>query len=137
MPCSDGYPSNYDYEYEKQKVELKRRLDLSTRLLCGLLTQLTTTPIVDIGTMERLFKDVPGLREWWTQHQKEDAARERRERKELLRKIKQLRSELSNHSRKKVEIRAQLQELETSIAVKPKVKVKRVSTAPKRTKGKN
>src|ERR1044072_564127 len=95
MPCSDGFPSSYEQDRIDRENELKRRLDLSTKLLCGVMRRLRKLSRADeaddIDTREiypmllgnidldMQVSEVPGLREWWINHQREDRERKKRE----------------------------------------------------------
>lgn len=91
MPCRDGYPSDYEMRLSEERNEIKRRLDLSTKLLCGVLRRLrkasksehaTAITAADIYPMllgdtdlEFQISEVKGLRDWWINHQREDRER--------------------------------------------------------------
>lgn len=60
MPC-------YDHRPAEDARQNKIRLDEVTRLLCGVMRSVTESWV------EVLFFEVPGLREWWTEHQELDA----------------------------------------------------------------
>lgn len=65
MPC-------YDPRSSEDAAENKRRLDLATRLLCETCTTLKTQ-----GYLNLFARDIPGLLEWFDEHQRLDAERER------------------------------------------------------------
>jgi hypothetical protein len=75
--------------FARQKLQqkndtLKKRLDNVTRMLCGVMHG-----IGDDATNE-VIRNVEGLKEWWTEHQRLDALREANERKEeMKRQLKQ------------------------------------------------
>jgi len=96
MPCYDSRSTGVEYIENLINKEMKKRLDLTTRLLCGICTLLTERGYVG------LISQVPGLTHWWKQHQEED-------RQEELRRKKQKEAEVA---RKQV----RLQELEREAA---------------------
>lgn len=65
MPCMDAGPrySGEDYEARRSIKEMKKRLDLVTRLLCGLLT---VNPDIQL---------TPEMHDWWAKHQEDDRKR--------------------------------------------------------------
>jgi hypothetical protein len=75
MPCTDGGPSAQEiYDARARLAEfgkLKERADKVTRLLCELLRR------AERNNGEVEFTNE--LSEWWAAHQKEDEAREKRE----------------------------------------------------------
>ncbi|QIG70106.1 hypothetical protein EVB87_006 [Rhizobium phage RHph_N28_1] len=92
MPCSDGYPSDYDIQLSKERAEIKRRLDLSTKLLCGVMRRLRRLSKSEsdlqavlvyqslLGTdVYGAIPEVNGLRNWWINHQREDRERKKQE----------------------------------------------------------
>ena len=97
MPCRDGGPSWEDIKKEaasmekerKQEKEYKERLDLVTRLLCGLMTHIEPSYLYKQGDM--VSKE---LRSWWDKHKKQDQERLRREQSEKLAKKAKLREEI-------------------------------------------
>lgn len=110
MPCNDwGSGPGPTYITEPLNKEMKKRLDLTTRLLCGVLTFLTRRQGVESRSLvSDLYANVPGLREWWARHQEKDrqreiAQREARNRKDRERKarIKSLREEADRLERGK------------------------------------
>lgn len=100
MPCSDGgWEPRGRVEY-RTPPEVQDRLDISTRLLCSLLTQMTD---------EEVAQQPDEMQVWWAKHQVEDIRRlareaeakerkkveaaERRERKKVAMKAKRVRNE--------------------------------------------
>ena len=88
MPCRDGGPPRRDLVQE--------RLDRVTALLCEL------TACVETHNPD-LLTAVSGLPAWWKKHQREDAARVRREeeakklrRRDLQARIAQMEAELED-----------------------------------------
>lgn len=73
MPCNDWGNSRCDGTCNNHEVKrLQERNDLLARMLCGLCNQ-ATPGMRDI---------VPGLREWWKEHQEHDRKREAQEKEE-------------------------------------------------------
>ncbi|QIG74643.1 hypothetical protein EVC12_008 [Rhizobium phage RHph_I42] len=100
MPCSDGYPSDYEIQLSKEREEIKRRLDLSTKLLCGVMRRLRklsrqngdewpedAMPASELYAAllgktiawDTLVSEMPELRDWWINHQREDRERKKQE----------------------------------------------------------
>lgn len=106
MPCSDQYPSDYEIRRSQEQEEIKRRLDLSTRLLCTVMRRLrklskgTDEYPEDqypahlvygglLGTTEEPEAvEIKGLREWWINHQREDRKRKGAERRRAAADLK-------------------------------------------------
>lgn len=63
MPCYDVRNS---YDFGKQ--EAKHEIDNLTRMLCGLCREIDNPHYIN---------EVPGLREWWREHQKWDKKRKK------------------------------------------------------------
>lgn len=110
MPCNDWPtgPGGYPVENPINK-EMKKRLDLTTRLLCGVMRFLISRQGMESRALiSDLYANVPGLREWWTRHQEDDRRREAAQREARLRKererkakIKSLREEADRLERNK------------------------------------
>lgn len=79
MPCNDWGSNNTQYITEPLNKEMKKRLDLTTRLLCGLCRVLVKRGVA------QYLREVPGLSEWWIKHQEEDRRREEQEKKQRRR----------------------------------------------------
>ena len=85
MPCLDNYSSQDDFRRQSavsQNAELKDRLDAVTALLCASLHHLDDHETDIHG----LTENVPGLKAWWSEHQRLDAIRERKERAAVRRR---------------------------------------------------
>jgi len=67
MPCQDDYP----------KPDLQPKVNNLTRMLCELCDELEVMKHLD-----ECFIRVLGLKGWWVEHQRRDAERIERERKE-------------------------------------------------------
>lgn len=84
MPCRDNWSSDAGYggtTYVENPInkEMKKRLDLTTRLLCSLCRVLVKRGVA------QYLREVPGLTEWWVNHQEEDRRREQEEKKQRRR----------------------------------------------------
>lgn len=83
MPCNDGGTMGRWYEEqslidEREKHrKTQERLDLATRLLCGLMTKLEASEPQDGFTWEELVSEE--LKSWWVEHRKWDEERIRLE----------------------------------------------------------
>lgn len=86
MPCNDWPTSGVSYIENPLNEKMKKRLDLTTRLLCGLCTTLKKAGQDRNRYPESYIRDVPGLAEWWRQHQEEDRKEEQRRKAEAKRK---------------------------------------------------
>jgi hypothetical protein len=81
-------------ELETQRKEL----DLTTRLLCGVMTYLMR---IDDSTIIDLTSSVDGLNEWWTAHQEADKRRLETLAQEAIKKLSDEELEaLKSHLRK-------------------------------------
>lgn len=83
MPCTyfdpPGTFCNEERDALTAKVnKYKKQLDLATKLLCDLCTNLEKLRQHSAKT-ETLIEDVPDLAEWWKKHNKMDAERVRAE----------------------------------------------------------
>ena len=76
MPCNDYWGPGHSAE-----PELRERLDRVTALLCEVMKCLATTGLIVFVSR------IPDLLEWWEEHQKLDAQRNRDEK---ARRLKQL-----------------------------------------------
>jgi hypothetical protein len=79
MPCRDYMDDQSAIDYARKDLQekntvLQKRLDNVTRLLCGVMHN-----IGDDATDE-VLRNVGGLKNWWTEHQRLDALREAQER---------------------------------------------------------
>ena len=97
MPCSDGGWGRDEERrhYDNQKVAIQARLDNVTRLLCELCTHLDETQRNDV------FASIAGLKGWWVEHQRQDAARKELEaaaqaRRDEERRAQELREQAMN-----------------------------------------
>lgn len=110
MPCNDWPtgPGSYPVENPINK-EMKKRLDLATKLLCGVMTFLTRRGGMEARALiSDIYANVPGLDGWWRNHQEEDRKREAHERAmrehkkaEKRQKIKQLQAEIERLEKEK------------------------------------
>ncbi len=66
MPCQDGGYREPTVRY-KTPPKVKERLDRATRLLCSLLTPMTTEEVLELSDEMQV---------WWAKHQVEDMRRE-------------------------------------------------------------
>jgi hypothetical protein len=96
MPCID------EMAEEQSRRETVTNLHERTRMLCGLCGAIEAN--FSLLVRSDLLDKVPGLREWWAQHKKDDEkrlARERQQRKEAI-----------DRKREKLEVvKAELEEL--------------------------
>lgn len=100
MPCRDEWSSDAGFGGTRENpvnIEMKKRLDEATRLLCALCTRLDNKE----GHLFPHSKAIPGLSQWWKRHQEEDrkAEAKRREAKKAreiakIRRIAELEAEL-------------------------------------------
>lgn len=87
MPCNDWPTSGVSYIENPLNEKMKKRLDLTTRLLCGLCTTLKKAGQDRSRYPESYIRDVPGLAEWWRQHQEEDRKEELRRKESRARQV--------------------------------------------------
>lgn len=66
MPCSSGME-----EYDRRVTQ--EALERATQLLCGIMRQM------DVNERHYYQGKVEGLKEWWSEHQRLDREREKRE----------------------------------------------------------
>lgn len=87
MPCrDDGAYDNIRTEYREDPLVIAR-LNRVTRLLCYVLSRLPIATYHHLVSLKK--KEARELREWWEDHQRSDAEREKRENaKRLLEKKK-------------------------------------------------
>lgn len=71
MPCTDPFAE------EQSRRETVTNLHERTRMLCGLCREIERKfNVLESGD---IFHKVPGLPQWWAQHQKEDERRRKEE----------------------------------------------------------
>lgn len=75
MPCYDtSYGEDYSLELKKRSKRLKKRLDLTTRLLCSLCKALEKSKQKEI--IDTVSSGDLGT--WWKNHKKIDARKKRK-----------------------------------------------------------
>jgi len=104
MPCRDYMDDQSAIDYARKDLQqkndvLQKRLNNVTRLLCGVMHG-----IGDDATDE-VMRNVGGLKDWWTEHQRLDAIREAKER-----------SDQERRERKRLKAEKQLQLQQTALS---------------------
>lgn len=107
MPCQDGGPTAEEIRRSDLAIakkleaerDIQRRLDLATRLLCGVLYWMKNVFHIDIydsDTTHQISDDVTieEVRRWWTAHKHQDQIRLRKENAARIAKKGKLREEI-------------------------------------------
>lgn len=96
MPCRDYYSDDAPQNTAELR-ELKKRLDVVTRIACKAMTELTKNGVQDF----LLLKD-DETRNWWKKHQEADAAERKRvaEKRRLAKLKRDALSKLNSEERK-------------------------------------
>ena len=96
MPCRHYSDEEERSLAEEQARKYKEKLDNVTRLLCGVMSM---TKDGNHRSQNEFLYGVPGLREWWEQHQKDDEKREKQKKAHNLlaqkRKVNRTRRKLN------------------------------------------
>lgn len=91
MPCSDGGPVYIGHDETrisyKELNAMKSRLDLVTRLLCGLMHDLQEN---EPEICSDVLDHVDELQDWWEKHQEADRKRLRKQRIQRRKKLREL-----------------------------------------------
>ena len=128
MPCYDGGSHDYERGYSSSRSEvrgLEKTIEKFEAVLCGIMQ-------IDPSIVDRIdWKEVGITKQqhlnWWKEHQKEDAARKKREAEEKARKAQaaKLRKEKAAAEReaRKEKLRKELAKLEAEDVKKAKKKV--------------
>lgn len=74
MPCEYGASLPIGSN-DKANKKLIKKLDKLTRMLCTICNKL---PIVPSEHSCNIIESVPGLRKWWSKHQKDDLKRKKK-----------------------------------------------------------
>lgn len=98
MPCQDGGPCEPTVSQSSYDA-IKKRLDLTTRLLCSTLTWIDKTfhiNIYDSDTTHKISEDttIGELRSWWDKHKIQDQERLAKEKEKNERFKAKLKAEI-------------------------------------------
>lgn len=111
MPCQSSFDYNENYtqiSYDELR-KMKKELDLTTRLLCGLLKELDYR---DQTLCDEILEDDRELDEWWDKHLVADRKRLKKQKEQRKRKLKEIKKWLLELDSDKQYLRKQFKRLQ-------------------------
>lgn len=112
MPCSDGGPVYLGHDETrisyKELNTMKTRLDLVTRMLCGLMRDLKKN---EPEVYDDVLDHFEELQDWWVEHQAEDRKRLKKQRIGRRKKMREIQHWLKENKSDAKFLRQKLRQL--------------------------